>query len=81
MYHLHGTTFGRELMGLRLREADRLLRAPYGKNSLPLPISEVAYICGFSSQSHFSARYKEHFGFTPNERRLNPSQDTTDMPV
>lgn len=76
VYQLHGTTFGRELMGLRLREADRLLRAPYGKNSLPLPISEVAYICGFSSQSHFSARYKEHFGFTPNERRLGHSEDT-----
>lgn len=69
---IHGTTFGRELIGLRLREADRLLRAPFGKNASPLPISEVAYICGFSSQTHFSARFKEHFGYTPNERRLNP---------
>ncbi|MCB2401163.1 MULTISPECIES: helix-turn-helix domain-containing protein [Rhizobium] len=47
-----------------------------GRTPYPLPISEVAYICGFSSQSHFSARYKEHFGFTPNERRLSPSDGT-----
>lgn len=69
IYQMNGTTFGRELLRLRLREADRMLRTPPGKNAVPDPISEIAYACGFCSQSHFSARYKEHFGITPGESR------------
>jgi len=76
VFQLHGTTFGRELLALRLREADRLLRAPPMRNSSVVPISEIAYSCGFCSQSHFSVRYKEHYGFTPSERRQGGPQDT-----
>ena len=72
IYQMNGTTFGRELLRLRLREADRMLRTPPGKNALPHPISEIAYACGFCSQSHFSVRYKEHFGMTPGESRSVP---------
>nr|WP_295884236.1 AraC family transcriptional regulator [uncultured Devosia sp.] len=75
VFQQHGTTFGRELLALRLREADRLLRAPSMRNLSVVPISEIAYSCGFSSQSHFSVRYKEHFGFTPSERRHSGPQD------
>jgi AraC-like DNA-binding protein len=76
VFQLHGTTFGRELLALRLREADRLLRATCMRNSPVVPISEIAYSCGFSSQSHFSVRYKEHYGYTPSERRHGGPQDT-----
>ncbi|MDQ1850786.1 helix-turn-helix domain-containing protein [Gemmobacter fulvus] len=69
IYQMNGTTFGRELLRLRLLEADRMLRTPPGKNALPRPISEIAYACGFCSQSHFSVRYKQHFGITPGESR------------
>lgn len=69
VFHMNGTTFGRELLALRLREADRMLREGSVKSKSLLPIAEIAYACGFCSQSHFSARYKQHFGITPSECR------------
>jgi AraC-like DNA-binding protein len=30
-------------------------------------IGEVAYRCGFASQSHFSASYKMRYGATPTQ--------------
>jgi AraC-like DNA-binding protein len=69
IFHMNGTTFGRELLALRLREADRMLRGDSVKNRLLPPISDIAYACGFCSQSHFSTRYKQHFGVTPSECR------------
>jgi AraC family transcriptional activator of tynA and feaB len=71
IFKTKGTTFGQELMKLRLLEADRMLRQPLDSNSRSLQIAEIAYSCGFSSQSHFSSRYKEHFGCTPRTARLN----------
>lgn len=70
LFHRNDTAFGRELLLMRLREADRLLRTPaVGGRSLP-QITEIAYRCGFSSQSHFSMRYKEQFGLTPRDARV-----------
>jgi len=34
-----------------------------------LQLGTLAYGCGFGSQSHFSRRFKAHFGMTPNEYR------------
>ena len=73
VFQMHGTTFGRELLRLRLREADRLLGSSSVRRSSPVPIAEIAYSCGFCSQSHFAGRYKEYYGITPSERRLGGS--------
>ena len=34
-----------------------------------MPLSEIALLCGFSSQSHFSAAFKDAYGITPNTLR------------
>jgi AraC family transcriptional regulator len=38
------------------------------KNS-ELPLTEIAYLCGFSDQSHFTKVFKETLGFLPKEFR------------
>ena len=37
------------------------------------PVSDIAYRLGFSSPSHFTARFHERFGMTPREYRRNAS--------
>lgn len=69
LFHSKETSFGRELLVMRLREADRLLRAPAANGRSHPQITEIAYNCGFSSQSHFSMRYKEQFGLSPRDAR------------
>ena len=55
----------RYVIEARLRRARELLRGT------DLPISEIAYAVGFSSQSHFTANFRRVMGFTPNRfRRL-----------
>ena len=49
------------IRNLRLREAAGLLQRRRGN------ISEVAYAVGFASVSHFSRRFREHFGVAPSE--------------
>jgi AraC-like DNA-binding protein len=67
IFQLNETTFGRELMEMRLQEAHRLLvrsaQHPGGRPN----IGQVAYICGFTNQAHFSTRYRERFGSAPSE--------------
>ncbi|MEM7215017.1 MAG: GlxA family transcriptional regulator [Pseudomonadota bacterium] len=49
---------------LRLERARQFLR------ETSLPIVDVAVACGFVSASHFSKRYREHFGMTPLADRM-----------
>lgn len=60
-------TFGRPPMSLvhyiRMQRADRLLREG------ELPIEQVAQRVGFSSRSHFSRVFKEHYGISPAAQR------------
>jgi transcriptional regulator GlxA family with amidase domain len=30
-------------------------------------IGQIAFICGFSNQAHFSARYRDRFGTAPSD--------------
>lgn len=32
-------------------------------------LSQIAYVCGFSSQSHFTTKFREHVGATPGAYR------------
>lgn len=36
-------------------------------------LTEIALDCGFSSASHFSARFKQHYGYAPSQLRKKPS--------
>jgi AraC family transcriptional regulator len=57
------STFGQSphqyLLQLRVAEAERLLL------NGNLPIAEVAYLCGFSSQSHLTSTMRRYKGTTP----------------
>jgi AraC family transcriptional activator of tynA and feaB len=66
IYKIHGTTFGHELMELRLQEARRQILIAYRTGH---SLQQIAFLCGFSSQSHFSTRYRERFGESPRESR------------
>ncbi|UBM26129.1 AraC family transcriptional regulator [Pseudomonas sp. p1(2021b)] len=51
------------LLARRLHRACGLLRLG------PLPLGEVALLCGFASASHFSNRFRQALGATPGEYR------------
>lgn len=59
----HNRTFNSYLLELRLSEARRLIR----ENPRRVSFGEVAYVCGFKSQSHFSTCYKRTFGLPPRD--------------
>ncbi len=71
LHHLFahaGTTFGSELMRMRMQSAQRLLAdARYGA----LSVSEVALRCGFTDPSHFARRFLRAHGVAPSECRAN----------
>jgi AraC-like DNA-binding protein len=60
------TTFGNELMQMRLDSAGRLLS---DKRFDALSVSEVAARCGFLEPSHFARRFRRAFGLGPTEFR------------
>ncbi|MBX5273225.1 AraC family transcriptional regulator [Rhizobium sp. NLR17b] len=63
-FHQHGTTFGDALMDIRLTAACRMLQQARARKQ-PINFGEIGYNCGFVSQAHFSARFKERFGVSP----------------
>jgi AraC-like DNA-binding protein len=60
------TTFGYELMRMRLESAQRLLS---DRRYDALSVSEVAARCGFLEPSHFARRFRKAFGQGPTEFR------------
>jgi AraC-like DNA-binding protein len=63
IFHANGLSFGQYLLDARLQRAHQMILAGNGRERLN--IGEVAYRCGFASQSHFSASYKTRYGVTP----------------
>ena len=63
IFQLHGTTFGQVLREERLRRAHLLMTRSHHRATTNL--AEVAYRCGFGSQSNFSNSYKKCFGILP----------------
>jgi len=62
------TTFGSELMRLRLEGARRLLS---DKRFGAVSVGEVAARCGFVEPSHFARRFRKAFGQGPMQYRSN----------
>ena len=58
-----GRSFNSYVTVLKMREAERLLISTDGS------ITEIASALGFSTTSHFIARFKEHKGITPAQFR------------
>mgnify|MGYP006280135995 CR=1 FL=1 len=61
--HTAGTTPARYYLGLRLDRARRMLADTH------LPVADVAHATGFSSQSHFTRRFRSVYGCTPSRLR------------
>jgi AraC-like DNA-binding protein len=70
--HLHallaaaGTTFGRELLRERLAHAAVLLRETSQDR---LAVGEIGRRCGFTDPAHFSRRFRQAYGQSPNQFR------------
>ncbi len=60
------TTFGRELMRLRLESARRLLG---DRRFGAVSVGEISARCGFMEPSHFARRFRKAFGLGPLEFR------------
>lgn len=58
----HNTTFGAELLTMRLNHARDLLQNP---RFSAYRISDVAYACGFTDPSHFARKFREKYGHAP----------------
>jgi len=64
LFHAHGSSFSEFVSEQRLQLADRLL------SSHPrIPVTDVAYLAGFSDLSHFSRTYRRRFGLSARDRR------------
>ncbi|MBB6729485.1 AraC family transcriptional regulator [Cohnella zeiphila] len=68
-----GIPFQRYVMDLRLEFARSLLKAS------PLPVTEVCYVSGFNTLTHFEKIYKRKFGQSPRvSRAASPAGGTRD---
>jgi len=59
-------SFGDYIRKLRIEKAVQLLNEPQ------YSLSEIAYLTGFSDQSHFNRTFKKHTGKNPSEYRKKP---------
>jgi AraC-like DNA-binding protein len=62
----NSTTFGAELLEIRLRRAAEMLTDP---RYAIYRVADVAYACGFSDSSHFARRFRDKFGTAPLQLR------------
>jgi AraC-like DNA-binding protein len=54
-----GSTFGRELLEIRLRRAHAML---VDRHFTAVPVGEIAFRCGFLDPGHFSKKFRSRFG-------------------
>ncbi len=64
-----GTSPARYYLRLRLERARLLL------GQTTMPVTEIAFACGFTSASHFSKCYRDMFGRTPRDERRGGKGD------
>jgi len=60
---LTGQTVNQFIRSVRLKKAAELLKEQDN------PVSEIAYMVGFSAPNHFASYFKDYFGITPTEYR------------
>jgi AraC-like DNA-binding protein len=63
LFQANGLSFGQYVLDARLQRARQMILSGDGHGRINM--GELAYRCGFASQSHFSASYKTRFGVTP----------------
>ena len=60
-----GSTLGDTARRIRLDQADHLLR------TTGMPVTAIAFACGFTTSSIFSQTFRRHFGRTPQMQRAH----------
>lgn len=60
----------------RLQHSLRLLSLP---RFASMSIANIAYECGFSSESHFSRRFRDRFGITPGQARARALEQSIQL--
>jgi|GEM_PF-2392173 AraC-like DNA-binding protein len=66
------SSFGRELLAIRMDRASHILRDPRFNNKT---IAEIGYLVGFLRPSHFTTRFSKTFGMTPTAYRTLQQAD------
>jgi AraC-like DNA-binding protein len=66
LFAKQSTTFGRELLRVRLERARDLLSDPRCADA---PIGDIAARCGFAEASHFARCFRSTFGLAPGDYR------------
>lgn len=70
--HFDNLSFGEYIRKLRIEKAMDLI------GSSKLSLSEIAYLTGFSDQSHFTRIFKKHTSVSPSEYKKNLSKSKKD---
>jgi AraC-like DNA-binding protein len=65
-------TFGEHIRKLRIEKAVNLM------NSTSVSLTEIAYLTGFSDQSHFNRIFKKYMGCSPSVYKKSTSKRKTD---
>ncbi|WP_279574547.1 helix-turn-helix domain-containing protein [Methylobacterium sp. J-088] len=73
LFHERGQNISDYIWERRLTVAAQRLREPHAAQ---MPIGLLAYACGFTSQAHFSRRFKDRYGASPREFRMDAFQRT-----
>lgn len=68
VFYEHGVNISDWIWKRRLEVVANRLSDPA---NLHLPLGALAYACGFISQSHFSRRFREHYGVSPSDYRAS----------
>jgi AraC-like DNA-binding protein len=79
LFAKQATTFGRELVRVRVERARDLLS---DRRCADLPIGDVASRCGFAEASHFARCFRSSFGVAPSDyrRRSQCGSSATALP-
>jgi AraC family transcriptional regulator, positive regulator of tynA and feaB len=68
LFAARATTFGHFIRSLRLEHASQLLRQRTSIKA-SLPLTEVAYACGYRDYAHFARNFRARFGSAPGASR------------